>query len=116
MAGIYRIEFTSDCPDCGRRLRLNRRKRDGGEFVGCTGFPNCRFAEDLEGQGILGRLHSLEEQVRALARRDPMSLSAVSSKFRDMIAWCHPDKHPTGMISAHEVTVRLNQIRKELSA
>lgn len=34
-------EVVGECPECGRNLL----KRSGryGEFVGCSGFPNCRF-------------------------------------------------------------------------
>lgn len=33
------------CPDCGEKLVA----RDGryGRFIGCTGFPNCRYTRDL---------------------------------------------------------------------
>ena len=36
------------CPDCGRRLTLRSGRR--GAFMGCTGFPSCRFARDLLAQ------------------------------------------------------------------
>jgi len=34
------------CPDCGSDLI----KRSGryGEFIGCSGFPKCRFTKSIE--------------------------------------------------------------------
>ena len=34
------------CPDCGRRLYI----RDGyrGQFIGCSGYPDCKFTTDLK--------------------------------------------------------------------
>jgi DNA topoisomerase-1 len=38
-----------DCPDCGRPLvvRWNRR----GRFLGCSGYPECRYTRELDGNG-----------------------------------------------------------------
>jgi DNA topoisomerase-1 len=39
-------EVVGKCPECGRDLL----KRSGrfGEFVGCSGFPQCRFSCQLK--------------------------------------------------------------------
>jgi len=31
------------CPRCGEELVTRKRRKDGKEFVGCTGFPKCRY-------------------------------------------------------------------------
>ena len=36
------------CPDCGKTLLVRRSKR--GPFVGCTGYPECRYTRPLEGE------------------------------------------------------------------
>ena len=39
-------EVVGKCPECGRDLL----KRSGryGEFVGCSGFPNCKFTTSMD--------------------------------------------------------------------
>ncbi|MCE5214431.1 MAG: DNA topoisomerase I [Methanobacterium sp.] len=39
-------EVVGECPDCGNQLI----KRSGryGEFIGCKGFPKCRFTKSIE--------------------------------------------------------------------
>lgn len=32
------------CPRCGSGLAVKNGKR--GKFIGCTGFPNCRYSRD----------------------------------------------------------------------
>lgn len=39
-------EVVGVCPDCGKDL-IKRRGRYG-EFVGCSGFPRCRYTRSLE--------------------------------------------------------------------
>ncbi len=40
-------ELLKKCPECGNLLK----KRNGkyGPFWGCSGFPDCRYTEDIEG-------------------------------------------------------------------
>lgn len=33
------------CPECGKDLLIRQSKR--GQFVGCGGYPKCRYARDL---------------------------------------------------------------------
>jgi len=35
-----------NCPKCGKPLLIKRSKR--GEFLGCSGYPGCRFASNFE--------------------------------------------------------------------
>jgi len=37
------------CPKCGKPLVAREGKR--GKFVGCTGYPKCRFTQNIEGEG-----------------------------------------------------------------
>jgi DNA topoisomerase-1 len=34
-----------ECPDCSKELLVRRGRR--GEFLGCSGYPKCRFTRDL---------------------------------------------------------------------
>lgn len=31
-----------NCPICGKKMVLRRRKSDGGKFFGCSSYPECR--------------------------------------------------------------------------
>jgi ssDNA-binding Zn-finger/Zn-ribbon topoisomerase 1 len=42
------------CPDCGAQLVDRVRGRDDGKFVGCSRYPDCRYAWGME----LGSTHS----------------------------------------------------------
>lgn len=37
------------CPKCGKPLVAREGKR--GPFIGCTGYPKCRFTRNVEGEG-----------------------------------------------------------------
>jgi len=37
----------SDCPRCDGKLVVRKRRSDGQEFLGCNGFPKCRFVKNL---------------------------------------------------------------------
>jgi hypothetical protein len=34
-----------NCPRCGKPLAVRNGKR--GKFIGCTGYPDCRFTKDI---------------------------------------------------------------------
>jgi len=36
-----------DCPDCGKPLLVREGRR--GKFVGCSGYPKCRYTKDFSG-------------------------------------------------------------------
>ncbi len=38
------------CPECGKELVV-RFGRHGSKFIGCTGFPECRYTSSLEAEG-----------------------------------------------------------------
>ena len=40
-----------DCPECGQPL-IKRKSRFGNFFIGCSGYPKCRYLEKIEGQEI----------------------------------------------------------------
>lgn len=45
---ITKQDFTEeageDCPECGKKLLIRRSKR--GKFIGCSGFPECKFTKN----------------------------------------------------------------------
>ncbi|MEA3403572.1 MAG: type I DNA topoisomerase [Armatimonadota bacterium] len=36
------------CPECGKPLAIREGRR--GKFIGCTGYPGCRYTRDLSGE------------------------------------------------------------------
>lgn len=42
-----------DCPKCGKPLMKRFAKRGGRPFVGCSGYPDCRHLENLDGTEII---------------------------------------------------------------
>lgn len=38
-----------DCPECGKPL-LKRKSRYGNYFIGCSGYPSCKYIEAIEGE------------------------------------------------------------------
>lgn len=39
--------ITKACPDCGRTLLIRMNRENGSEFIGCTGWPECRHTEPI---------------------------------------------------------------------
>ncbi len=39
------VQTDRECPDCGRMLVIRHGRR--GPFLGCSGYPDCRHAEDV---------------------------------------------------------------------
>ena len=38
-------ELEESCPECGKPLLVRASKR--GDFVGCSGYPKCRYTRDM---------------------------------------------------------------------
>jgi ssDNA-binding Zn-finger/Zn-ribbon topoisomerase 1 len=37
-----------DCPECGKPLLKRFTKRGNRPFIGCSGFPSCKFIENIK--------------------------------------------------------------------
>ncbi len=51
-AGYKRPEtekLEEPCPECGKQLVVRASRR--GKFIGCSGYPKCRYTRNLEGDG-----------------------------------------------------------------
>lgn len=38
---------TENCPSCGRKLVVRTNRQDQGRFLGCSGYPGCRYTKPL---------------------------------------------------------------------
>ena len=102
-----RFVIAYSCPKCGEDLARRTRRSDGNPFLGCTGYPSCRFTApyDAREQALARRIDELEDELAGLTE------GGVSAKdIRDVLVWAHPDKHPGGTLSAHDVAARLSQL------
>ena len=36
------------CEKCGKPMLIRKRRRDGAEFLACSGYPKCKNASDFE--------------------------------------------------------------------
>jgi len=89
------------CPECGESL-LVRRSRRGSHFVGCEGFPDCRFTLPLPSTGeplVLDERcedHDLFH-VKMLAGRDtfvhgcPLCAAAAADEAEDRVLGACPE-------------------------
>jgi len=42
-------EVGRNCPECGKPL-IKRKSRFGNFFIGCSGYPKCKYLEKIEGE------------------------------------------------------------------
>ena len=49
-----------DCPECGKPL-IKRKSRFGNYFIGCSGYPKCRYLEKIAGEEINRKKKKTEE-------------------------------------------------------
>lgn len=67
--------LATDCPACGGFLRVGRRRSDGGEFLGCSNYPRCKYVEPIsaaveqlarEAKAVAADLSTTENWIRML--------------------------------------------------
>lgn len=46
---VTQEELDEKCPECGSKLSIWLGKR--GRFIGCTGYPNCKYTRNLHTEG-----------------------------------------------------------------
>ncbi|RUM35274.1 MAG: DNA topoisomerase I, partial [Archaeoglobus sp.] len=49
--GVKLDRVVGKCPNCGKELLIKRSKN--GRFIGCSGYPNCRFTLPLPQKGTI---------------------------------------------------------------
>ena len=50
-----------DCPECGKPL-IKRKSRFGNYFIGCSGYPKCRYLEKIAGEEINRKKKKTEQE------------------------------------------------------
>jgi ssDNA-binding Zn-finger/Zn-ribbon topoisomerase 1 len=115
--------LAAECPRCRRALVVRYARRDGGQFIGCTGYPHCRFTCEYNDalQWLASRTAALETEVRAGRRaQGSVRLLAPASLERaltHLISLAHPDRwsqRQPATTLAHELTTALRALREQI--
>ena len=112
MTALPAVAVSFFCPECHERVAVRHRRRDGEPFVGCTGYPLCKWAAPYDA-AVQAVAHELAEAQQALEDKhtDDTPRARVTAKdLRQLLAWSHPDKHGGADIPAHEVAVRVGEL------
>lgn len=120
--------LAAECPVCGRGLRLRRRREDRRPFIGCAGYPSCKFAEDYdevlvaivaerdrlrrEQDSLLEYATTLEDELEE-ARSEKGA--DVSRELKALVYRWHPDRHPEA-IPPGEVVGELLRLREAVAS
>lgn len=102
------------CPSCERRLVVRTNRQTGDAFIGCSGYPRCRFTEPLIGRinRMAARITELEYEMAGRHERPAANSSQVllAKELRSLIAHAHPDRWPDNPL-AHQITSELTRLR-----
>ena len=52
------MPFTKDCPDCGEPMVIKQDPDSRTEYLGCSAYPKCEWAEELPTDIRLRRMGS----------------------------------------------------------
>ncbi|MGL4617007.1 MAG: type I DNA topoisomerase [Mycoplasmoidaceae bacterium] len=63
-------EVGRNCPDCGRSLVYKKARKGNSRFIGCSGYPECKYLEPLEKPEILDIICPLCKQHKLVIRKN----------------------------------------------
>ena len=116
------VALVAECPDCGSRLRIRRRRSDRSRFLGCSAWPGCHFTADYDHalEDVWREIESLRAEIRGMRRRERQSprgevkgADLVRRELRELLFQLHPDRNPEGL-DATQVTAVLSALRDRL--
>lgn len=62
---IKKQDFTEEagenCPECGKKLLIRRSKR--GKFIGCSGFPECKYTRNYVDEKTQAKIDEGEKEI-----------------------------------------------------
>lgn len=63
------IHLTKDCPRCGKQAELKKNRRRGTTFIGCTGYPECKWTAEHDElvEELAGELYALRERLMKMS-------------------------------------------------
>lgn len=77
-------DLDEDCPECGKRLVIRRSKT--GKFIGCSGFPDCKYTKSFVSEAQQVKIDEGNKSIEG--RKCPQcqaDLKIVSGKFGPFI-------------------------------
>jgi ssDNA-binding Zn-finger/Zn-ribbon topoisomerase 1 len=109
---VYGIIY-GNCPRCGCNLVKRSRRSDGNLFVGCSGYPNCKFVCDynsLVERTIDNFINEYSNNYRSNNYNGNNNLN--SKTIKDLIFFAHPDRNNNSDKSNQITKLLLNLLEK----
>ena len=105
---VYRL--ATDCPLYGAPLAVRHVRRTGAFFLGCTGYPACRFTEDYD--------TAFQSIASAVTNPPPRGIDPelLLGRLKELIAQIHPDRFGGSNAVATEATKLVLQLRDDVKA
>ncbi len=100
------------CPDCGSDLQIKRGKY--GKFIGCTGYPKCRFIEPLErpqDTGVACPKCNKGTLLKKKSRRGKVFYSCSTYPTCDYAVWNEPVAGPCPTCGWPILTIKVTRSR-----
>ena len=99
--------LTRDCPKCNEPLVVRRRKKDNRKFVGCSNFPECKFACNYE--PAIDEAGEGQQYARPRYTSDRSGID-WDHELKALIVMAHPDR----VCNQHDITSHLNFLRDKM--
>ncbi len=107
------IRVTRQCPKCRRRLAVRENRKRASFFIGCSGYPKCKFTEAFSFlvQELGERIVELErERTETTSHIKDAISEPLERELLQLIFRFHPDRHFDDPL-AHEITSELTRVR-----
>lgn len=104
---VYGIIY-GNCPRCGCGLVKRSRRSDGNPFVGCSGYPNCKFVCDYNSLVK----DTIDNFIFEHNRKNNNSNNLDSKIIKDLIFFTHPDRNNNSEKSNHITKILLSLLKK----
>jgi DNA topoisomerase-1 len=98
------------CPECGAPLQVKRGKY--GKFIGCTGYPKCRYIEPLDrpqDTGVTCPKCGKGTMLKKKSRRGKVFYSCSTYPKCDYAVWNEPVKGPCPRCGWPILTVKVTR-------
>jgi ssDNA-binding Zn-finger/Zn-ribbon topoisomerase 1 len=129
--------LTGTCPHCHSTLLVRHTRSTHEPFVGCKGYPACRFTAQYDEAlaAVVAEYQDSHEALLEALRRTHRQLAEARQELeqwqstattipslaphdlRKLLVVAHPDRWCQGQLAtelAHELTVSINALRERL--
>ncbi len=90
--GIKLDRVVGKCPECGKELVIKRSKK--GRFIGCSGYPECRFTLPLPQKGSIYVTSKMCEkhEIKKIKIRTKKGYWDLGCPYCNYLEWKNKDK------------------------